>query len=113
MPLFNILHRTQKYQPGLVMAPHALQDPHDSTGYTPLIVSRAKLLPYIQIRSKPKSSASIRTVLTSNAASDESASKKTTSPYFWHLSREELRHVEASVNHFQCKLSRSWVSHSS
>jgi hypothetical protein len=89
------------------MAPHALQDSHDSTGYTPSIVNCAKLLPYVQIHSNPKSSASIRTVLTSNAAFDESTYEKNTSPYFWHLSREEIRNVEASVNHFQCKLSRS------
>lgn len=89
------------------MAPHALQDPHDSTGYTPAIVNYAKLLPYVQVHSNIRSSASIRTVLTSNAASDESTSRKNTSPYFWHLSREEISNVEAGVNHFQCKLSRS------
>ena len=95
------------------MAPHALQDPHDSTGYTPSLVNYAKLLPHVRVHSKLKVSAPIRAVLASNDAFDELTAEESKSPYFRHLSLAEIRDVEASVNHFQCKLSRSSALHSS
>ena len=95
------------------MAPHALQDPHDSTGYTPSLVNYAKLLPHIRVHSKLKVSAPVRAVLTSNNAFDKLTAEESKSPYFRHLSLEEIRDVEANVKRFQCKLSRLSALHSS
>lgn len=95
------------------MAPHALQDPHDSTGYTPSLVNYAKLLPHVRVHSKLKVSAPIRAVITSNDALNELTVEERKSPYFRHLSLEEIRNVEASVKQFQCKPSRSLALHSS
>ena len=86
------------------MAPHALPDTYDSTGYTPSIDNYAEILPYIRAYSNVKALSPRTPVPTSNDASISLAAGESKSQHSWQLSPYEIEDIEASVRSFQCKL---------
>ncbi len=86
------------------MAPHALPDTYDSTGYTPSIDNYAEILPYIRAHSSVKVSSPQTPVLTSNGASIRLTAGESKFQHYWHLSPHEIEDIEASVRFFQSKL---------
>lgn len=86
------------------MAPHALTDYHDTSGYSPATVHFDSLL----LDSKSHARVEIITPETEatilNSASNSSKTGNLQSPYFWHLSSNEIREIESSVEYFQCTL---------
>ena len=86
------------------MAPHALPDIYDSTGYTPSIDNLKEILPYISFHTSVEASFPKTPVLTSNDAFISLTAGETKARHFWHLSPHEIEEIEASVKSFQCKL---------
>ena len=86
------------------MAPVALIDTFDSTGYTPSIENYAEILPHIPVHSNLKASSPRTPILTSSSASISLAAGESKSQHFWHLSPYEIEDIEASVESFKCKL---------
>ena len=91
--------------PAPIMAPIALPDTYDSTGYTPSVDNYAEILRYIPVHSNVKASSPKIPALASNDASISLTAKEGKSQHFWRLSQDETEDIEASVDHFQCKLS--------
>ena len=86
------------------MAPHALQDTYDSTGYTPSIDNYAEILPYLRVHGSVQASLPTTPVLSSNDVSIRFTAGESKSEHFWHLSPHEIQDIEASMKFFQCKL---------
>ena len=101
---FHEVRCNQEAIPAPIMAPHALPDTYDSTGYTPSIDNYAEILPYIGVHSSVKASTPKTGVLTSNDASITLTAGGSKSQHFWHLSPHEIEDIDASVEFFQCEL---------
>ena len=86
------------------MAPHALTDHHDSSGYTPSIVNHAKLLPYIQVQSSLQDSTPEPPAPAMRTRLDDPINEEDQCPYAWRLSEEDVKNIEANMRWFQCKL---------
>ena len=85
------------------MAPHALPDTYDSTGYTPSIDNYAEILPYIRADSSVKALSPKAPVLASNNASISLTAGESKYQHYWQLSPCEIEDIEASMRVFQCK----------
>ena len=86
------------------MAPHALIDLHDATGYTPSDYHMETLLVPAKRNSKSKAQPPVVSTLSSDLHFDISVDGKSCTPqarYFWRLSSEEISEIESSVRHFQ------------
>ena len=92
--------------PAPTMAPIALPDTYDSTGYTPSIDNYAEILRYIPVHSNVKASSPKTPALAPNDASISFTAEEGKSQHFWRLSQDEIEDIDASVNYFQCKLPR-------
>ena len=101
---FHKIRCKQEFIPAPIMAPHALSDTYDSTGYTPSIDNYEEILPYIRAYSNVKASSPKTPVLTSNDASISLTAGESKSQHSWQLSPYEIEDIEASVRGFQCKL---------
>ena len=86
------------------MAPIALADTYDSTGYTPSIDNYAEILRYVPVHSNVKASCPQTPALASNDASISLTVEEGKFQHFWRLSQDEIEDIEASVDYFQCKL---------
>ena len=86
------------------MAPVALINTFDSTGYTPSRENYAEILTYLSVHSNVKASSPKTPVLTSSDVSDSPTAGDSKSKHFWHLSPYEIENLEASMEIFKCEL---------
>ena len=86
------------------MAPRALLDLDDSTGYSPSFVNYASILSHFQVRSNSRISNSKVAALASNDAFGYLTAARGRSQNHWQLSSQEIGDIDASVKHFRCKL---------
>ena len=76
------------------MAPRVLDGGFDISGYSPVPIHLG--------RKKRQASGSRQGIL--NSASNASRPKDQQSPYFWHLTSDEITEIENSKEYFQCTL---------
>lgn len=90
------------------MAPHALTDHHDTSGYSPATVPFEKWLQDSKssVRSKTLTPNMGSVIL--NSASDSSKTGDPLSQYVWRLSLHEIKDIESSIEDFQCTPHRSF-----
>ena len=88
------------------MAPHALFDLHDASGYTPSEYNFSGLVARIRLYSKSKAYPGEASALSSKKVPKASLIGSPLTPqaqYFWHLSAEDTCEIEDSVIRFQRK----------
>ncbi len=88
------------------MAPHALTDLHDASGYTPSECHIDRYLTPARLGGKSKTYRTGASALSSRNLPKAPTIGKSRAPqaaYFWRLSLEEIGEIENSVKYFQRK----------
>lgn len=88
------------------MAPHALTDHHDTSGYSPATDPLEDWLPNKKTITRLKSLAPKTGTAILNSARDSLGREGAKSPYFWHLGSNEISEIKNCVEQFQCMVRR-------
>ena len=98
----------------MMMAPHALFDLHDTSGYTPSQYNINGLVARTKIYSKSKACLGGTLTLSSEKIPSACVIGNPLTPrsqYFWRLSAEDVCEIEDSVEYFQRKTLSDWSNH--